>query len=797
MPQCLQWYFTLNGTHVSPGNGNISQLSNYSQIDLGNMTYSCSVSGDKIIYEVFVDIGLNDPFSLGTIETDASFGGTSLDCNTFSPTYGILGSNYEGDANCNPLTPTTTPNPNNSYAFHFCISCTGANGTRTFEYDAPIEDINTFSQFGTLGTSNSNVEIYGSGSDYWVSFREDAQNPAAYKNYDIPSGCLDQPVMGSGPGCTPAVVVTEGTPPPTPQNCSCSCPFPPDFQTPAGGLQIGDGDNIVSAPCSGDNCIGNCRFKQTVWYINNGIAYWTHLMGGVGAEGSGSNCECGTTPDPCGSATWCWNEPMKCIAWSVCENAQVGCEECRGNQFIFKRQIPLRLYNKLTGKDPDNLNSTIWVNNGGSLAYYYAQGTAAPDDPDATAELGEYITTIDLPEGCCGDRALHVIAVECDCDADPIEDCGLEELEPNPVATTCQPGPDCLVVPCRGCDNPYCEPHDPPDPTTPDNRPWGVACINNQCVVIRGGPFPDGPSCGASGCSFNPDDPDITDDPPPPPPPPDPDEPTPPPEPPPPETKIICRNGGCEESVIESINGIVIEGYATMEECQSSNCSQYGKYSYICVNTNGSNSCEKFEFEDPLTGYQSLNECEDFCLATTTEAPTTTEEPTTTESPTSTTAEPTTTTESPTSTTETPTTTSQPSGGCPSGYEACGGENTYSWMLNDVCEWQLVESTCEEGCESYPPDFIPLCEEGQQQSANGVCCRPTTTTETPTTTGSPTTTECPIGWYEGWYSVSYGECSSCFFSECLENPNNSRGECEDQILALGGSVCETTPQPPP
>ena len=509
--------------------------------------------------------------------------------------------------------------------------------------------------------------------------------------------------MGSGPGCTPGVVVTQGTLPPTPQNCSCNCPFPPDFQTPAGNLQIGDGDNIISAPCSGDNCVGNCRFKQTVWFINNGIAYWTHLMGGIGAEGTGSNCECGTTPDPCGSATWCWNEPMKCIAFAVCANAQVGCEECKGDLNIFIKKIPLRIYNKLTGKS-DNLNSTIWVNNGGSLAYYFAQGTAAPDDPDATSELGEYITTIDLPDGCCGDRALHVEAVECECDADPVEDCGITELTPNPNATTCQPGVDCLVVPCRGCDNPYCEPHDPPDPTTPDNRPWGVGCVNGQCVIIRGGPFPDGPTCGAAGCLFNPEDPDITDDPPPPPPP-DPENPENPEEPEEPEVKIICKNGSCQSSIIESINGIVIEGYASMEECEASNCSQYGKYSYICVSTNGSNSCEKFEFEDPLTGYQSLNECEDFCLATTTEAPTTTTAiPTTTTLVPTTTATPTTTTEAP----ATSTTSSPPSATCPQGYESCGSGG--NWKVNSDCEYDqiFINTTfpeCEGDCISYPPGF--------------------------------------------------------------------------------------------
>lgn len=779
MPQCLEWYFTLNGTHVSPGNGNINQLSNYSQIDLGNMTYSCSVSGNKIIYEVFVDIGLNDPFSLGTIETDASFGGTSLDCNTFSPTYGILGSNYEGDANCNPIAPTTTASPNNSYAFHFCISCTGANGTRTFEYDAPIEDINTFSQFGNLGTSNSNVEIYGSGSDYWVSFREDAQNPAAYKNYDIPSGCLDQPVIGSGSGCEPGVVVTEGTPPPTPQNCSCSCPFPPDFQTPAGGLQIGDGDNIVSAPCSGDNCVGNCRFKQTVWFINNGIAYWTHLMGGVGAEGSGSNCECGTTPDPCGSATWCWNEPMKCIAWSVCANAQVGCEECKGNQYIFKKKIPLSIYNKLTGKS-GNLNSTIWVNNGGVLSYYFAQGTAAPDDPDATAELGEFITDIELPGGCCGDRALHVVAVECDCDADPVEDCGLEELTPNPAATTCQPGVDCLVIPCRGCDNPYCEPHDPPDPTTPDNRPWGVACINGQCVVIRGGPFPDGPSCGAAGCIFNPPDENPDDDPPPPlPPPEDPEDPT-TEEPPQPEVKIICRNGGCEESIIESINGITIQGYASMEECQASNCSQYGKYSYICVNTNGVNSCQEFVFDDPLTGYQSLNECGDFCLVTTT------------------TAQPITTTESPTSTTVEPTTTTP-----------CPGDSVlaYVWVFDSELQCATCYQTEDTICAGTinGPELDCLAQVAIHNAQNDCITtesptETTSTTQSPTsTTAEPTTTASPCNDPPGWIET-YNEllsCYSCVFNQCQPGGYASQESCNQNLINSNVAICETTPQPPP
>lgn len=671
----------------------------------------------------------------------------------------------------------------NAY-YHFCISCQTINGIANYTYEVNLEDPQNFSTFGNLGTNQSNVSIQGypDNTGYYLIWQESINDPYNTQTFQIPNSCLNEPTFFNAPegDCKPEVVEVNDPPPP-PAQCPCFCKYPQSFDTPRGNLKVGDFGSFVDVECTG-GCGGKCKLRQVVVGINEqlGVANWTYS---AGLEGTFQGCcEGTTTSDPCGTATWCWNEPMKCIAFAVCANAQVGCEECKGDLNIFIKKIPLSIYNKLTGKS-GNLNSTIWVNNGGRLAYYFAQGTAAPDDPDATSELGEYITTIDLPPGCCGDRALHVEAVECECDADPVEDCGITELTPNPDATTCQPGVDCLVLPCRGCDNPYCEPHDPPDPTTPDNRPWGVGCVNNQCVIIRGGPFPDGPTCGAAGCFFNPPDQDPTGDPPPPPP----FDPPLPPEDPPVELQIVCQNGKCisipadEQLFDESGNPLPTgAGYETLDACKQI-CELFQRGSYVCIQSeDGSGSCTLVEFEDPLIGYQSLSECEDFCLATTTEAPTTTTlVPTTT-------ATPTTTTETPV----TSTTSSPPSATCPQGYESCGSGG--NWRVNSDCEYDqiFINTTfpeCEGDCISYPPgvsdnECIP------DSIKEGICCRPTTTTESPTST----TTPCPIGWYEGWYAVNNVTCYECLFSECLEAPYNSRGECENYITDnVGAPLCES------
>lgn len=693
----------------------------------------------------------------------------------------------------NVIVLTDSSSQGNNANYHFCIQCLGVNGIMNFSYDIPIDDPENFYLFGTLGEHGSNISI---ANDTFI-WQESSSDPYNTQTFQIPEGCLDTPIFNdTSEGDCAAAIVEVNDPPPPPAPCPCFCKYPQSFDTPRGNLKVGDFGSFVDVECTG-GCGGKCKLRQVVVGINEqlGVAIWTYS---ADLEGTFKGCcEGTTTSDPCGTATWCWNEPMKCIAFAVCANAQVGCEECKGDLNIFIKKIPLSIYNKLTGKS-DNLNSTIWVNNGGSLAYYFAQGTAAPDDPDATSELGEYITTIDLPDGCCGDRALHVEAVECECDADPVADCGITELTPNPAATTCKPGVDCLVLPCRGCDNPYCEEHDPPDPTTPDNRPWGVGCVNRQCVIIRGGPFPDGPTCGAAGCFFNPEDENPEWDPPLPPP----FDPPLPPEDPPVELQIVCQNGKCisipadEQLFDESGNPLPTgAGYETLDACKQT-CELYQKGSYVCIQSDdGSSSCTLVEFEDPLIGYQSLSECEDFCLVTTTEAPTTT-----TSIPTTTTLVPTT-TATPTTTTETPvtsTTSSPPSATCPQGYESCGSGG--NWRVNSDCEYDqiFINTTfpeCEGDCISYPPggsdnECIP------DSIKEGICCRPTTTTESPTSTTTSAPCNDPAGWSETYNELL--SCYSCIYYECLPGGGYATEEsCIQNLVDSNVAICETTPQPPP
>ena len=802
MPQCLTYYTFLNGQVV----GGDQQGRRSIQVPEGETLNSspndqrteCTVVsvGDRqdVTYRVYLRFTTSE-FLVFEETVSYSFSPQLEDLCGYLESYG-LGAWLVPDIVFDNLpicdAPPEPETPPNNAAYHFCITCNSNIGVKTFQYTVPLKDPDNFLTFGNLGTHGSNVVIHGNGlGGFYIVWQESIFDNKNTQTFNVPdNSCSDMPLFYNGTqmqDCISGLVDLQTVPTTVKPNCNCSCFSPPSFQTPATGLQVGSFGNIVSTPCSGSGCTGSCLWKQAVIGINNDIAIWSHIMGGIGGEGTGKNCQCGTetTPDPCGSATWCWNEPMKCIAWSVCQNAQVGCDECKGNQYIFKKKIPLSIYNKLTGKDPSNLNSTIWVNNGGVLSYYFAQGQADPNDPDATPELGEKITDIELPGGCCGDRALHVVAVECDCDADPVQDCGLEELTPNPAATTCQPGVDCLVLPCRGCDKPYCEPHDPPPTTTPDNRPWGFSCINNSCVLIQGGAFSDGFSCAAAGCLFNPPDENPHDDPPPPPPP-DPENPT-TQEPPQPQVKIICLNGSCIEmqsSSLESSIGedgqplVSISGFSSMDECISSGCQNYGRYLYQCVPD--FNTCIKILYDDKYLGspniYQSPDEC-DLCLSATT----------------TTTAEPTTTTEGPTSTTTAEPTTTTP----------CPGDSVlaYVWVFDSELQCATCYQTQDTICAGTinGPELDCLFQVAGHNAENCVTTEsPTTTTESPTTTAEPTTTEgptttaCPcFGRIEFlWVANSPNENNECIGGQWTATSSCDGSGCSPDLSQLpNGTTC--------
>lgn len=140
-----------------------------------------------------------------------------------------------------------------------------------------------------------------------------------------------------------------------------------------------------------------------------------------------------------------------------------------------------------------------------------------------------------------------------------------------------------------------------------------------------------------------------------------------------------------------------------------------------------------------------------------------------------------------TTTTVGPTTTQQPNA-CPEGYEPCAGESTWSWFVppnvgqgttvGPECYWYEIEP-CPEGCESYPPDFTPLCEAGQDVSGPGLCCRPITST----TTENPATTTCQPNQVIGYrlqdvFNEFNSTCKICVPALCGSEEPNIFGTCE-------------------
>jgi hypothetical protein len=172
-----------------------------------------------------------------------------------------------------------------------------------------------------------------------------------------------------------------------------------------------------------------------------------------------------------------------------------------------------------------------------------------------------------------------------------------------------------------------------------------------------------------------------------------------------------------------------------------------------------------------------------------------------------------------TTTTVGPSTTTPP-GVCPPGYEPCEGENLWNWFvppnigegldttIPPECYWEEL-IPCSEGCESYPPDFIPLCEAGQEIAAPGLCCKPIIGTTTSTTQSPITTTEnpCPQGGSLGWLDAYNADlvCNYCQEFACITddfNPHRTLQACIDVLMTsyqeTGIPMCDvvaTTPIP--
>ena len=169
-----------------------------------------------------------------------------------------------------------------------------------------------------------------------------------------------------------------------------------------------------------------------------------------------------------------------------------------------------------------------------------------------------------------------------------------------------------------------------------------------------------------------------------------------------------------------------------------------------------------------------------------------------------------------TTTTVGPSTTNPPYGTCPPGYEPCEGENLWNWFvppnigegsgttITPECYWEELIA-CSEGCESYPPDFTPLCEAGQEIAAPGLCCRPTTsTTESPSTS-----TTCAPGQTIGFrlqdiFNEFSSTCKICVAVQCGSSEPNifyTCEECESQANVFNSAqpfcnLYECSPAPP-
>ena len=145
--------------------------------------------------------------------------------------------------------------------------------------------------------------------------------------------------------------------------------------------------------------------------------------------------------------------------------------------------------------------------------------------------------------------------------------------------------------------------------------------------------------------------------------------------------------------------------------------------------------------------------------------------------------------------TATTTSTTSPPGVCPEGYEPCEGENLWNWFIPPnngggiplECYWEEL-IPCSEGCESYPPDFTPLCEAGQEIAAPGLCCRPTTsTTESPSTSTTPP----PEGWL-GKYNADL-ICNYCQYYQSIGDqfdPYRTLNDCLAELQAIGFPICD-------
>ena len=158
-------------------------------------------------------------------------------------------------------------------------------------------------------------------------------------------------------------------------------------------------------------------------------------------------------------------------------------------------------------------------------------------------------------------------------------------------------------------------------------------------------------------------------------------------------------------------------------------------------------------------------------------------------------------------------TTSSPSV-CPEGYEPCEGENLWNWFIPPnngggiplECYWEEL-IPCSEGCESYPPDFTPLCEAGQEIAAPGLCCKPIGTTTS--TTQSPATTTCSPGQTIGFrlqevFNEFSSLCKICVAVQCGSSEPNifyTCEECESQANVFNSAqpfcnLYECSPAPP-